>query len=215
MDLAITPELYPHGALTLSCGLDMICTSTSSPSGSFSKGFSVSMGVLADFPLTQEEFSVGKERFTLLKKCSLHPEEESSAKTSDETKSKDKVKGQIEEEENRALKSINETSAQKAAKRRRLNQVDKDVEEIKQHLEIVPDEDDDIYTQATPLTRKVLVVDYEIVHLNNKPRYKIIRADETHQLSLKKNTKCVIAAGEELSAVKYKLMLLDTAAERS
>nr|GEU70965.1 hypothetical protein [Tanacetum cinerariifolium] len=33
--------------------------------------------------------------------------------------------------------------------------------------------------------------------------------------SLKKNTKCVNAAGEELSAVKHKLMLLDTTAERS
>nr|GFA74646.1 hypothetical protein [Tanacetum cinerariifolium] len=31
--------------------------------------------------------------------------------------------------------------------------------------------------------------------------------------SLKKNTKCFNAAGEELSAVKHKLMLLDTAAK--
>nr|GEW97738.1 hypothetical protein [Tanacetum cinerariifolium] len=218
-----------------------------------------------------------------------------------------KSKEQIEEEENRALESINETLAQKAAKRRRLNQEDKDVEEIKQHLEIVPDEDDYVYTEATPLARKVFVVDYQIIHLNNKPRYKIIRADETHQLyvsfitllknfdredleslrsivkerfstskpnnfsdeyllttlrtifgrpngqdnlillverryplsrftleqmlnvvrlqveeqsemylelirSLKKNTKCVNAAGEELSVVKHKLMLLDTTA---
>nr|GFC40226.1 hypothetical protein [Tanacetum cinerariifolium] len=38
---------------------------------------------------------------------------------------------QIEEEENKALESINETSAQKAAKQRRLNEEDKDVEEIK------------------------------------------------------------------------------------
>nr|GEW49568.1 hypothetical protein [Tanacetum cinerariifolium] len=82
----------------------------------------------------------------------------------------------------KALESINETPAQKAAKRRRLNQEDKDVEEIKQHLEIVPDKDDDVYTEATPLARKVPVVDYLIIHLNNKPRYKIIRADETHQL---------------------------------
>nr|GEU58136.1 hypothetical protein [Tanacetum cinerariifolium] len=95
-----------------------------------------------------------------------------------------KSKEQIEEEENRALESINETPGQKAAKRRRLNQEDKDVEEIKQHLEIVPDEDDDVYTEATPLARKVPVVDYQIIHLNNKPRYKIIRADETHQLYL-------------------------------
>nr|GEU89505.1 putative ribonuclease H-like domain-containing protein [Tanacetum cinerariifolium] len=124
------------------------------------------------------------------------PEEESSFKTSNETKSKDKGKGilveepkpmkkkqqvkmdeayarklheelnqdidwdvaiqhfllkskeHIEEEESRALKSINETPAQKAAKRR----------------------------------RKVPVVDYQIILLNNKPRYKIIKADGTHQL---------------------------------
>nr|GEY77019.1 hypothetical protein [Tanacetum cinerariifolium] len=62
-----------------------------------------------------------------------------------------KSKEQIEEEENRALESVNETSAQKAAKRRRLNE---EVKELKQHLEIVPDEDDDVYTEATPLARK-------------------------------------------------------------
>nr|GEW41871.1 hypothetical protein [Tanacetum cinerariifolium] len=155
------------------------------------------------------------------------PEEESSTKTSDKTKSKDKGK---EEEESRALKSINETPTQKAAKRRRLNQENNDVEEIKQHLEIVPDEDDDVYTEATPLARKVPVVDYHFILLNNKPRYKIVKSDGTHQLlrdivehtlelmlprSLKKNTKCVNAAGEELSAVKHKSMLQDTAAERS
>nr|GEY32340.1 putative ribonuclease H-like domain-containing protein [Tanacetum cinerariifolium] len=93
-----------------------------------------------------------------------------------------KSKEQIEEEENIALESINKTPAQKATKRRRLNEEDKDVEEIKQHLEIVPDEDDDVYTEATPLARKVTVIDYQIIQLNNKPRYKIIRADGTHHL---------------------------------
>nr|GEY78274.1 hypothetical protein [Tanacetum cinerariifolium] len=123
------------------------------------------------------------------------PEEESSTKTSDETMSKDKGKGksyddirpifkakfntnmefilkskeQIEEEESSALESINETPSQKAAKRRRLNQEDKDVEEIKQHLEIVPNEDNGVYTEATPLARKVPVVDYHIILLNSKP----------------------------------------------
>nr|GEX39728.1 hypothetical protein [Tanacetum cinerariifolium] len=149
----------------------------------------------------------------------------------------------------------------------------------------MPDEDDDVYTEATPLARKVPVVDYQIIHLNNKPRYKIIRANGTHQLyvsfitllknfdredlellwslveerfsTLKPNnfsddyllttlravfgkpdgqdnvwksqrtdfasrkeiptfkikTKCFNAAGEELSVVNHKLMLLDTAAE--
>nr|GEU64624.1 hypothetical protein [Tanacetum cinerariifolium] len=89
---------------------------------------------------------------------------------------------QIEEEENRAIKSINETLAQKAAKRRKLNEEIKDVEDLKQHLEIVPDEDDDVYTEAAPLARKVPIVDYQIIQLNNKPRYKIIKADGTHQL---------------------------------
>nr|GEZ60245.1 hypothetical protein [Tanacetum cinerariifolium] len=75
------------------------------------------------------------------------------------------------EEESRALQSINETPTQKAAKRRKLN---KEVEDLKRHLEIVLDEDDDVYTEATPLERKVPVVDYEIINLNNKPYYKII-----------------------------------------
>nr|GEU45100.1 hypothetical protein [Tanacetum cinerariifolium] len=47
---------------------------------------------------------------------------------------------------------------------------------------IVPNEDDDVYTKATPLARKVPVVDYEIIEINNKLYYKIIRANGTHQL---------------------------------
>nr|GEX10636.1 hypothetical protein [Tanacetum cinerariifolium] len=90
-----------------------------------------------------------------------------------------KSKEQLEEEENRAIQSINETPAQKVAKKRKLNE---EVEDLKHHLEIVPDEDDDVYSEATPLARKVPVVDYEIIHFNNKPHYKIIRDDGTHQL---------------------------------
>nr|GEY30048.1 reverse transcriptase domain-containing protein [Tanacetum cinerariifolium] len=59
-----------------------------------------------------------------------------------------KTKEQMEEEESRALQSINKTTVQKAAKRRKLN---KKVEDLKRHLEIVPDEDDDVYTKPTPL----------------------------------------------------------------
>nr|GEW44912.1 Gag-Pol polyprotein [Tanacetum cinerariifolium] len=77
------------------------------------------------------------------------------------------------------FESINETPAQKAAKRRKLNE---EVEDLKRHLKIVPDEDDDVYTEATPLARKVPIVDYEIINLNYKPSCKIIRADRTHQL---------------------------------
>nr|GEV99739.1 hypothetical protein [Tanacetum cinerariifolium] len=40
----------------------------------------------------------------------------------------------------------------------------------------------DVFIEATPIGRKVPVIDYEIVMINNKPRYKIIKADDTHQL---------------------------------
>nr|GEY86776.1 hypothetical protein [Tanacetum cinerariifolium] len=86
---------------------------------------------------------------------------------------------QIEEDENRALQMINKTPAERAAKRRKL---DEEVEDLKRHLQIVPNEDDDVYTEATPLLRKVPVMDYKIIEMNNKPYYKIIRADGTHQL---------------------------------
>nr|GEZ85167.1 hypothetical protein [Tanacetum cinerariifolium] len=55
-------------------------------------------------------------------------------------------------------------------------------EEDQEHLEVVNDEDDDVFTEAAPLARKVPIVDYQIVLINNRPRFKIIKADETHQL---------------------------------
>nr|GEY72885.1 hypothetical protein [Tanacetum cinerariifolium] len=93
-----------------------------------------------------------------------------------------KIREEMEEEYREVLKSINETPAQKAAKRRKLNKEAQEVEDLKKHLEVVNDEDADVFTKATPLARKVPVVDYHIVLINNKPRFKIIKADETHQL---------------------------------
>nr|GEX95906.1 ribonuclease H-like domain-containing protein [Tanacetum cinerariifolium] len=90
-----------------------------------------------------------------------------------------KTKEQTKEEESRELKRLNETLAENAVKRQKL---DEEVGELKRHLHIVPNEDDDVYIEATLLARKVPVVDYKIIELNNKPYYKIIRADDTHQL---------------------------------
>nr|GEV01614.1 hypothetical protein [Tanacetum cinerariifolium] len=92
----------------------------------------------------------------------------------------EKSKEELEEEESRALKRKTESSEEKAAKKQKLNE---EVEELRKHLQIVPN-DDDVYTEATPLDHKVPVVDYEIHTENNKPYYKIIRADGTHQLFL-------------------------------
>nr|GEX48880.1 hypothetical protein [Tanacetum cinerariifolium] len=93
-----------------------------------------------------------------------------------------KSKEEMEEEYREVLKSINETPAKKAAKRRKLNKKAQEVEDLNKHLEVVNDEDDDVFIEATPLARKVPVVDYQFVVINNKPRFKIIKADKTHQL---------------------------------
>nr|GEW07385.1 hypothetical protein [Tanacetum cinerariifolium] len=61
---------------------------------------------------------------------------------------------------------------------------DEEVEELKTHLQIIPNDEDDVYTEATPLALKVPVVDYQIHIEHNKPYYKIIKADGTHQLFL-------------------------------
>nr|GEU77364.1 hypothetical protein [Tanacetum cinerariifolium] len=85
-----------------------------------------------------------------------------------------RIKGVTDEEDSRALKRLSETQEEKAGKKQKL---DEEVEELRRHLLIVPNDEDDVYTEATPLARKVPVVDYEIYIENNKPYYKIKRAD--------------------------------------
>nr|GFC03801.1 hypothetical protein [Tanacetum cinerariifolium] len=65
-----------------------------------------------------------------------------------------KSREEMDEEDREVLKSINETLAQKAAKRRKLNKEAQEVEDLKKHLEVVNDEEDDVFTEATPLGRK-------------------------------------------------------------
>nr|GEZ04050.1 hypothetical protein [Tanacetum cinerariifolium] len=148
-----------------------------------------------------------------------------------------KTKEQMEEEESRALQSINKTPSQKAAKRRKLN---KEVEDLKIHLEIVPDEDDDVYTEAIPLNfdREDLEALWNLV----KERFSTLKPknfsddfllntlgemfekpdgqaqvwknqSSIHGQAKVKSWKLLESCGEELSAAKQKLMLLDSAAE--
>nr|GEU80242.1 hypothetical protein [Tanacetum cinerariifolium] len=81
-----------------------------------------------------------------------------------------------------AIDHVKKKAKEDPARAAKIQKLDKEVEELKRHLQIVPNEDDDVYTEATSLARKVPVVDYQIIELNNKPYYKIIRADDTHQL---------------------------------
>nr|GEV22962.1 reverse transcriptase domain-containing protein [Tanacetum cinerariifolium] len=64
-----------------------------------------------------------------------------------------KTKLQMDEEDNRELKRLSESQEDKAAKKQK---VDEEVEELRKHLMIVLNEDDDVYTKATPLALKVL-----------------------------------------------------------
>nr|GEX31170.1 acidic leucine-rich nuclear phosphoprotein 32 family member A [Tanacetum cinerariifolium] len=64
----------------------------------------------------------------------------------------EKTKEQMEEEDNIALKRKTKSFEEKAAKKQKL---DEEVEELKKHLQIVPNNDDDVYTEATPLALKV------------------------------------------------------------
>nr|GEZ80460.1 synaptobrevin, longin-like domain protein [Tanacetum cinerariifolium] len=112
-----------------------------------------------------------------------------------------KTKEQMDDEDSRALKRLSESQKDKAAKKQKL---DEEVKELKKHLMIVPNDDDDVYTEATFLALKVLVVDYEIYTENNKPYYKIKRAYARYTSSnLEKSKKCSwLSEGQELEAVR-------------
>nr|GFB74834.1 hypothetical protein [Tanacetum cinerariifolium] len=56
-----------------------------------------------------------------------------------------KSKEEMEKEEEEIIKSINETPTQKAAKRRRLHEQAKEAEDLKKQLEVVANEDDDVF----------------------------------------------------------------------
>nr|GEU49355.1 ribonuclease H-like domain, reverse transcriptase, RNA-dependent DNA polymerase [Tanacetum cinerariifolium] len=110
-----------------------------------------------------------------------------------------KTKEQIEEDENRALQKLNETLAERAAKRRKL---DEDVEELKRHLQIVLNEDDDVYTEATLLARKVSVVDYQLILLLER-KYLLTR------FTLDQMLNAVRLEVEEESKVSLELLRLE------
>ncbi|GJX52398.1 hypothetical protein Tco_0280767 [Tanacetum coccineum] len=60
----------------------------------------------------------------------------------------------------------------------------KEAEELKQCLKVVPDDGDDVTIDATPLTVKILIVDYKIYQERKKIFFKIIRADGKTQMYL-------------------------------
>nr|GEW18054.1 ribonuclease H-like domain-containing protein [Tanacetum cinerariifolium] len=92
-----------------------------------------------------------------------------------------KSKEKIEEEENRAIESINETLAQKAAKRRKLNE---EVKDLKQHLEIVPDEDNDVAMFGRPNGQDQVWKSQRSIHGQAKVKsWKVLESCGVHIIS--------------------------------
>nr|GEZ31772.1 hypothetical protein [Tanacetum cinerariifolium] len=65
-----------------------------------------------------------------------------------------KSREKMEKEDEEIIKSINETPAQKAAKRRKLSEETQEADDLRKRLEIIQDEDDDVFVEATPLAQK-------------------------------------------------------------
>nr|GFB37320.1 hypothetical protein [Tanacetum cinerariifolium] len=65
-----------------------------------------------------------------------------------------KSREEMEKEDEEIIKSINETPAQKATKRRKLSEESQEADDLKKRLEIVQDEDDDVFVEATLLAQK-------------------------------------------------------------
>nr|GEW04433.1 retrotransposon protein, putative, unclassified [Tanacetum cinerariifolium] len=61
----------------------------------------------------------------------------------------------------------------------------KEAEELKKNLEIVPDDEDDVFVNVTPLSSKSLtIVDYKTYKEGKKKHFQIIRANGNHQMYL-------------------------------
>nr|GEZ20004.1 hypothetical protein [Tanacetum cinerariifolium] len=116
-------------------------------------------------------------------------------------------------------KFFNIAAAPAVSTRRRKGVEAQKAEDLRKRLEIVQDEDKDVFIEATPLAQKLfLLVErryplsrFTLEQLVNVARLKV---EEKSKMSLellrrsKRNTKCVNAANEELTAAKHKLMLL-------
>nr|GEV75554.1 hypothetical protein [Tanacetum cinerariifolium] len=94
-----------------------------------------------------------------------------------------KSREEMKKEDEEIIKSINETPAQKAAKRRKLSEEAQEADDLKKRLEIV-------------------------VVIDNKPKYKIIRADDTHQFYISFTTLLKNFDREDLEALWKILFLL-------
>nr|GEV89147.1 hypothetical protein [Tanacetum cinerariifolium] len=84
---------------------------------------------------------------------------------------------QEKEVEVESSKRESESLEQEIAMKQKMEQ---ETEELKKNLQIVLDDDDDVYTDATLLASKISIVDYKIHTKRNRPYIKIIKVDGNH-----------------------------------
>nr|GFA66804.1 hypothetical protein [Tanacetum cinerariifolium] len=92
-----------------------------------------------------------------------------------------KIKKKVEVE---AHKREGKSLEKEVTKKQRM---DEEAEDLKSDLQIVANDDDDVYTKSTPLASKIHVVDYKIHFERNKTYFKIISADERFEKTKPKN----------------------------
>ncbi|GKF17648.1 hypothetical protein Tco_0062566 [Tanacetum coccineum] len=109
-------------------------------------------------------------------------EESSKKATTEQEERSKKVEAEIAQES--SSKSAREELEQESSKTQKVKE-DKESEELKQCLEIVPDDGDDVTIDATPLSIKSpTIVDYKIYKEGKKSNFQIIRADGKTQMYL-------------------------------
>ncbi|GKA62754.1 hypothetical protein Tco_0762273 [Tanacetum coccineum] len=100
------------------------------------------------------------------------------------------VEGSEIREEESSKRAGNELEQEKLKKQKLDERVEaevddaKEAEKLKQCLEIVPDDGDDVTIDATPLSVKIPIVDYKIYQEGKKSFFKIIRVDRKTQMYL-------------------------------
>ncbi|GJY86815.1 hypothetical protein Tco_0500841 [Tanacetum coccineum] len=97
-------------------------------------------------------------------------------------------KAEVEIAQESSSKRAGEALEQESSKKQKVDD-DKETEELKLCMEIIPDDGDDVTVDATPLFVKILIVDYKIYQEGKKSFFQIIRADDmstskTYQQSL-------------------------------
>ncbi|GJS50807.1 hypothetical protein Tco_0624169 [Tanacetum coccineum] len=108
--------------------------------------------------------------------------EESSKKAEVMEESSKKAEAEIAQES--SSKRAGEALGEESSKKKKVEE-DKESEELKQCLEIIPNDGDDVTIDATPLsTKSPTIVDYKIYKEGKKSYFQIIREDGNSQMYL-------------------------------